>query len=212
MGTYQVGKNMVESHSTLLQSAWDEYLARWISRIGSPPLTAMAGAVLSGHMLATPVAWRWAAVYTFLAILAPIMYVVWLFHRGKVADLDLRIREQRIRPLLVTLTGAFAAWAMLHFGAAPTLLVVLASANAVQMILFFGITLRWKISGHCTAAAGLIVLAWALIGSAAILLTLSVPLIAWARVRLHHHTIGQTVAGAALGSSVLTAAFLVYGG
>lgn len=158
----------------------------------------MAAAGLSAGHLGTPAAWLWTAIYGVMVVLVPLLYVVWLFHSGQVADLDLRIREQRTRPLLVTLAAALAALMVLYLGAAPKLLITLTGANTLQTALFLGITRRWKISAHSAAAATLAALGWLLIGSEALVLTVGVPVIAWSRIRLHHHTPAQTIAGAAL--------------
>lgn len=205
-------ENVLEGPSILIQGGWDEHLARWISLVGSPPLMTVAGVVLAALTLATLSVWPWIVIYSLLVIFLPLLYLVWLFRGGRVADLDLRIREQRTRPLLITLAGAILAWILLYFGSAPNLLVTLACASGLQTALFLGITLRWKISAHCTSAAGLTTLAWALASSMAIPLVISLLLIAWSRIRLGHHTLTQTIAGAALGSSVLIVALLVYGG
>ena len=70
----------------------------------------------------------------------------------------------------------------------------------IQILLVFLITLKWKISGHCTSAAGLSFLAIALYGEAVIPLTLIIPVIAWSRIRLGRHTLYQTIAGSFLGA------------
>jgi membrane-associated phospholipid phosphatase len=123
-----------------------------------------------------------------------------------VTDFDLRLREQRLRPFLVTLASALLAWLVLWFGQAPRLLLVLTGAAWLQIALLLGITLRWKISAHCATAAAFIVLALALLGSAAAPLTFILPLVAWSRLRLQRHNLPQTIAGSFLGSVVLQAA------
>jgi len=211
MESPRIGQNTLELSPGLVPQARTTHLAHWVSLIGSPPLTTTAAAGLSAGHLATPTAWLWTAIYSVLVVLVPLLYVVWLFHTGQVADLDVRIRGQRTRPLLVTLATAMTALAVLYLGAAPKLLIALASANTLQTVLFLGITRRWKISAHSAAAATLATLGWLLIGSGALALTVGVPVIAWSRIRLHHHTPAQTVAGAALGSSLVLAVLLLYG-
>jgi hypothetical protein len=204
--------HILERYPTLAQLGWDKILAHSLSIVCTPALMVMGGATLIAYTLATPAAWRWVAIYTLLVVLLPILYIVWLFQRGQVSDLDVYIRRQRLRPLLMTLIGVVIAWTVLYFGAGPRLLLALAGANVIQLALIFGITLRWKISMHATGVAGFVVMACALIGSAALPLILIVPVVAWARVRLRCHTLAQTMAGAALGSSVLAAALFIYGG
>ena len=159
---------------------------------------------LSAHTVGTPAAWSWAVVYILLAVLAPLLYLFWLVRRGEVTDLDVQLREQRMRPLLVSTAGAAAAWLALSLGTAPRLLVILAGATWLQTTLILGVTLRWKISVHCAAVAGLAVLAWGLVGRAAAPLAIGVPLVVWSRVRLCRHTVAQAIAGTLLGLTVFS--------
>jgi membrane-associated phospholipid phosphatase len=201
-----------ERYPTLAQLGWDEYLAHGLSIICTPALMVLGGAALIAYTLATPAAWQWLAIYSILVVLLPILYLVWLFRRGQVSDLDVYVRRQRFRPLFMALTGVLTAWLVLYWGAGPRLLLALAGANVIQLAIILGITLRWKISMHATGVAGFVVMACMVIGSAAWPLILLAPAVAWARVRLRCHTLAQTVAGAALGSSVLAAALFIYGG
>ena len=92
---------------------------------------------------------------------------------------------------------------------APADFRMLAAANFLQALLFMLITLRWKISLHSAAAGSLTVLGVAAFSMSGLYLALTVPLIAWARVRLQRHTLMQTVAGAALGALIVVFAWYV---
>jgi hypothetical protein len=203
--TIQQNSEAIGNSSTqaIFLPAWDEYLARWVSRLGSPPLLAIAGVILSAQSAGTTTAWGWAAFYILVAISLPAVYVLWLVQRGKVTDFDLHRREQRLYPFIVTLISTLAAWLVLYWGQAPAGLVLLTGAGWVQIALLLGITLRWKISAHCASAAGFVVWTWVLFGTAASLLVLIIPLVAWSRLRLQRHDLPQAVAGALLGSTVL---------
>ena len=88
---------------------------------------------------------------------------------------------------------------------------MLASVNGLQAILFLLITLRWKISLHCAAAAILAELLLIYFGPMAAPFAMSVPLIAWSRLYLRRHTLAQTIAGASLGIAILTLTLFIYG-
>jgi len=193
----------------LLQSRLSQ-LAYWVSQIGSPPLTGAAAAFLVGFTLWTTLAWQWTFFYITLTILVPCAYILWLVQMGRVADFHLPNREQRIRPLLLSLGAAMITWLVFYQAAAPRLLQMLASVNGVQTALFLVITLRWKISLHCTAVTILCELALVLFGVSAVPFTMSIPVIAWSRVHLQRHTVGQTVAGVLLGVAILTPALFIY--
>jgi membrane-associated phospholipid phosphatase len=133
------------------------------------------------------------------------VYILWQVHQGQLSDLDIQLRKQRARPLLLSIACSGLAWLIMALSAAPVELAILAGALWLQMVVVMGITLRWKISMHSTAAAGAATVIWSLVGTPLPLL-IGVPLIAWSRVRLHRHTLSQTVAGAALGFGVVFAA------
>lgn len=180
--------------------AWDRHLAYVISIIGSPPVLATTMVGLTASTIATLRAWVWASVYVLLAIYAPLVNVFLLVRRGRVTDIDVCLREQRIRPLLFAIACSLVAWVGLMLGSAPRELLIIAGAVSLQMAIVLAITLRWKISMHCAAAAGAATVLWSLMGTP--LPMVGVPIIAWSRVKLRRHTIGQTVAGSLLGLSV----------
>ena len=193
---------------TTIPRTWDGRLAYVISQIASPPVLTIAAMALLASTLASPRAWTWAGVYVMLAIVTPILYLVWLVHQGRVTDLDVQLREQRTAPLVFAVACAGLAWLVLMLGRAPVQMIVVAGGLWLQMVLIFGITLRWKISVHSAAAAGIATLAWSLAGTV-LPLVIGVPLIAWARVRLRRHTVAQTIAGSVLGLTIFLVALLM---
>jgi len=188
-----------------LSSGLDGLVANAISQVASPPIVAATAMAITASTLPGPSAWMWAGTYVSLAILIPLLYLVCLVQQGIVTDLDVQLREQRMRPLIFTMVCNGLAWGVLVLGAAPAQLVLLAGALWVQTVLIFVITLRWKISVHCAAAASLGTLVWSLIGTPWPLL-IGVPIVAWSRVLLRRHTLAQTVAGALLGIAIFAAA------
>jgi membrane-associated phospholipid phosphatase len=185
--------------------SWDALLAYVISQVGSPPVLSVGALALIASTLSIQRAWTWAGVYVSLAILTPILYLVWLVRQGLVTDLDVQLREQRVRPLLFTIVCAGLAWLVLAFGGAPVEMVVVTGGLWLQMVIIFGITFRWKISVHSAAAAGVATLIWSMAGTTLPLL-IGVPIIAWSRVRLQRHTVAQTIAGAVLGLAIFVPA------
>jgi len=182
-----------------------ERLARLISDVGSPPVQGFVVVGLTAAWLASAGAWIWAGFYLLVAVLLPLLHVIWLVKRGRVTDLHIRIREQRIRPLLVNLACAGLGWLVLVLAPAPDALATVAAAVWLQAAAILLITLRWKISVHSAAVAGATTIAWAILGTGVPLLV-TVPLIAWSRVKLRRHTWAQTVAGSFLGFAIFSAA------
>jgi hypothetical protein len=85
--------------------------------------------------------WIWGAVYVSLGVLIPLLYVVWLVIRGQITDIDVRSREQRRRPLLVTLICAGIGWLVLALGAAPAGMTTVAAAMWLEVAAIFFVTL-----------------------------------------------------------------------
>ena len=186
-------------------TSWDVTVARMISRLASPPLVVSAIMVAVISRLGG-LAWTWGVVYLLVAVLAPLSYLVMLVRRGLVTDLDVRLRKQRARPLLLTTLCSAVAFLLLLIGVASVSMVTVAAGFLVQAVAIYVITLRWKISVHCAVAAGAATTVWALWGQPAALL-FGLPLVAWSRVKLHRHSVWQTIIGGLLGLSVFVTAF-----
>ena len=179
--------------------------AHWISQIVSPPVVGLLTIVLCAAVAARTDAWSWAGWYTLLTVILPTGYVVWLVKRGVVSDFHLPNRQDRFWPLLVTLGCTLSAWVIMVRWQAPKTLNLLAGINGVQTILFFLITLRWKVSLHTAAITGLFVLMVTWLGTAAAGVGICVPVVAWSRVYLGRHTLAQVMGGIALGGGVVLA-------
>jgi membrane-associated phospholipid phosphatase len=182
---------------------WRDKSARVISNLFSPPLVALACIVVTALATKSESSLFWILIFIALLIIPPTLFVLTLVHRGKVSDFHLNIREERARPLFAIFAYAAFIFFVMYFGGAPRLMLIVTAVALLQILLVFVITLKWKISGHCTSAAGLAFLAVALYGENVLPLTLIVPLIAWSRIRLGRHTISQTLAGSVLGAATV---------
>jgi len=177
-------------------------VASWISNATHPPIVGILSAIIALLASARQDAWGWAVVYLGIAISLPVLYVVWLMWRGKIADMQLPDRQQRLRPYFVAIACAGAATWLLHASQAPRLLQQVALANMVQSTMLYLLTLRWKVSAHCASAGGLAVLAGLVFGFGGLPFAAAVPLVGWSRVRLKRHNLAQGVAGALLGVGI----------
>ncbi|HDQ73244.1 MAG TPA: hypothetical protein ENN19_14300 [Chloroflexi bacterium] len=208
--------NAVEIEASIHKGVPEDWIGRLayvISQIGSPPVLAFASMALAAMSFAPfpgPQAWIWIGGYALLAILFPLMYLIYLLRKGLVSDLDVQLREQRIKPMLFTVACGGLACSALRIGRAPRQMSTLAVGLWVQTAALFVITLRWKISVHCAAATAAAAVVWMLKGTS-IPLLVGVPLIAWSRLRLKRHTLMQTVFGTLLGFVVFLPVFLLIG-
>lgn len=181
---------------------WVGNVANTVSQLFNPPCLSAAGFFLVAYLQATPAAWAWATFYNITAVLLPVLYVAQLVWGGKATDLHLPHRQERLRPLLLSILFSGFAAIILWFGQAAPLFITLAIANLLQLVLIFLITLQWKISVHSAAAAGLAVLGWVVWPETAVFLVPLIPFIAWSRVYLRRHTLSQTIAGTLLGAGI----------
>jgi len=179
-------------------------VARWVSRVGSPPLLATAGTLLSARAIALPAAWYWAGFTILTSICFPVLYLFWMLRRGKISDFDIYYRDQRLKPYFFVLACGGISLLVMQISLAPHLILVLTGASLTQTLLMSIINLRWKISAHAAAMAGFAVLCFYLVGVLGVLFLLGIPLMIWSRVLLHRHTLGQTIAGSLLGAGIFT--------
>lgn len=195
-------------HAIVKPHTKGEYVAYGISQIGSPPVWGLFALALITTTLTFPNAWPWLGLYFLLDVLTPLSFLVWQLRRGSITDLDIQLREQRRNTLLVTIAGFALTWLAMWIGKAPPALTLMAGAGMLQWIIIFGITMRWKVSIHSTSAAGVAILILRIFGLSAAPLVISIPLIAWSRVKLRHHTPAQTIVGTILGIIVSGLAML----
>ncbi len=192
------------SEYVIVSPEWKDRWARIVSGILSPLSIAIAAVAVAGYAINDESALSWIALYIALSILPPTLYIMYLVRKGIVTDFHLNVRKERTKPFLImTANTAVVFLVMLLLGAPKLILIVIATA-ILQLFFMLLITLRWKISGHCTAVAGLVVLALALFGENLLPSTLLIPLVAWSRIRLKRHTLVQTVAGSFMGAVIVS--------
>jgi hypothetical protein len=179
--------------------------ARLVSDILSPPVVWGA--------LALPIAFRdapsreqaltWAGVYILMVCILPIIYIGWMVRRGKITDVHMRVRSQRILPFLVSLVSTAIAWWSLRALGAPPVIPLLALSSLAQIGLMALITLVWQISMHMMSIASAFVTTGLLFGVLPALIVLPlIFVVAAARLKLKRHTMMQVLGGAAIGLSV----------
>jgi hypothetical protein len=185
--------------------------ARLISDILSPPVIwglmafpiAFYGADSQAHALV------WALTYSVLVCIFPALYIGYMVWRGHITDIHVRVREQRVRPFIVSLVCTIVAWTLLRWMNAPSLLPLFTLFSLIQLTLMLLITLTWQISLHSMSITGAVVVAGALYGpGTALLLSPLIPVVGAARIKLRRHTPAQVVVGGILGA-LLTASMVL---
>jgi membrane-associated phospholipid phosphatase len=185
--------------------------ARVISDVSSPPAIAILALAIGGWASHSPGIYRYALAYFCIAVLLPVVYVVWAIRAGRIGDFHLSNRRERVAPFVVSLVCGLSAWIVLIATGAPRGFAAFVLAMLFQTLLLFLITLVWQVSVHTAGAAGLVTFVCLVVGPAAMLLIGVVPLVAWSRLYLGRHTLAQAVVGALVGSSCFTILFALHG-
>lgn len=177
--------------------------ARIVSDLVSPPLV--------WAILVVPVALRysettinaifWAVLYAIFVSLLPIVYVAFNVWRGKISDIHMKNRRERIRPLLVSILCTAIVWYLLKVLGAPRAFPLLALMSLIQITIIALITLGWQISMHMMSIAGAVVAMGIIFNiSLGLMMIPLVPLVAAARLSLKRHTPAQVIAGTIIGA------------
>ncbi len=182
-------------------------LAGWVSVVfDSSVLSLFIFPAIGWHAAGRAgVAWAFVALLILTGI--PLAYILISIRRGWVSDLELSKREQRPRFILVSFSSDLLGLLILCVGGAPHQIWVLALIYASLGLIMFTISNYWKISLHMVGVSGFSVLLMAIFGPGAWWTLLSLPLVAWARLRRRKHDIWQLLAGA-VGGATITAVVL----
>lgn len=147
---------------------------------------------------------------TFAAVV-PFLYVYWGVKTGRFSDMHIMIRQERVEPFLVANASALVLIVISLYSKAPVQLTALAVSLLANGLLFSLISLRWKISVHAAAYTGAVVTVAVLIDPTLWWLIIFLPIIVWARVRRHRHSVLQSLVAAAI-VTVVTYLILVWFG
>lgn len=191
---------------------YDFSWARVVSDLFSPP-------VIWG-VLALPIAFRdaeslnqaitWATVYIMLVCVLPIVYISAMVKLGKITDIHMKVRKQRILPFLISMISTSIAWLVLRLMGAPAIMPLLAMFSLVQLAVMLGITFVWQISVHAISISGATIAMWFFFGVIPAILTLPfIVLVGAARLKLRRHTPAQVIAGAMIGLMVPMLLFML---
>lgn len=141
----------------------------------------------------------------------PFAYIVLGVRRTRFSDVHVSVREQRPKLIAAILAGLTATLLVLLLVRADRHVIALCAAMLATLVAIGVITTlgRWKVSVHAAVLAGSVVMLAVAASPMWLFGLLAVPVVGWARVRLGAHTLGQVLAGAALGLVVAGATFLV---
>jgi membrane-associated phospholipid phosphatase len=107
-------------------------------------------------------------------------------------------------PLILGIVSMIIGVIALALAGAPRLLLAGIGITAVGLLAGAAVSRFWKMSGHTTAAAAVLVICAAVGHGWPLLAAPLIALVGWARVRLGDHTVAQVVVGALVGAIIAT--------
>ena len=188
-------------------------IASLTSNVFSPLLIGLALILLVSLEATVSVsdAIKWSLILTALSILPVFLFAVYLVRRNRLDSVYVNVRKQRTKIYALVVILAGVSCIILLSLKAPLILLALLVAGFSAAVIFMCVNLWWKISLHTafiTAAVIVLFILYGFIATASIVL---IPLVAWARIELEHHSLAQVVTGALLATSVLVVVFYLFG-
>ncbi len=153
---------------------------------------------------------KWFLISVAIGIVPIFIIVLYLVRHNRVDSLFINIRTQRDKVYIYSSVLMGTACAILFFLKAPVMLVALFVAIFVTGLAFAGVNRWWKISIHVASIAAAVTALVILYGSVAAWTISLVPLVAWGRVKMEHHTLAQVLTGGLLSSLILFLVFLFF--
>jgi membrane-associated phospholipid phosphatase len=187
-------------------------LARILSTIFNPFLTALALFIILSHIQAHTTEQFWSLLFlsTFFTSIAPMLFIFWLYATDRISDLDMSVREEREKVFGVFVVFYLLGTIVLWLTHSPRLLIATMAGYSMATIVVQYITRYWKISTHALGITAPLVVLCLLYGRQPLPFLVLIPMVCWARVYLKAHTVGQVVAGAALATASVALFFWLF--
>jgi len=156
-------------------------------------------------------AFLWSAVCIAVGIVPPTLLLVVQRRRRGDHDWYVTVREQRFGLYGLGLVCLAALVALARFGGAPRLLLPCLVAALAATAIGAALNRVTKVSVHVGTATGCAILLAHFVPTATLPLAAAVALVAWARLRLSHHTPVQVALGAVVAASCMAASLAAFG-
>ncbi len=168
--------------------------------------------LLSFKASATPSeAMKWVLILTAISILPVFSVVLYLVHNEKLEGIFINIRRQRYIIYVLATVSTVAGCALLIYFKAPLVLIASFVAALSSLAVFMFINFFWKISLHAAFAGASVTVLTILYGSIGAATAVLLPPVAWARIELKHHSLGQVVVGTFIAAIIVVVVFHFFG-
>lgn len=204
-----INSDALENEVEERQSGTRQRIANLTSNILNPFLISLAVILLFSFSSTTSTleAIKWSLISMALSVVPVFLVIVYVVHGGGFDDICTHVRQQRTKVYLAAGFSAIAGYFTLSYLKAPPLLLTGFTAVLSMAVVFMLINLWWKISVHtgCIAASSIILVM--LYGWTAAVTVPLVPLTAWSRIELEHHSLAQAITGAVLAAAIAVVIF-----
>jgi len=153
----------------------------------------------------------WTFLCILFGMLIPYLYVFFLFKRKLIDDLHVPNRENRIKPLIITIISYIMGYFVLCILDAPLFLKTVFIISIISTVILTTITYFWKVSFHTSWITSVTITSYILFGEWALVLLLLVPVVGWARVKIKRHTVMQVVLGTIISAIISLLVYSYYG-
>ncbi|MFC1902837.1 hypothetical protein ACFLX4_02055 [Chloroflexota bacterium] len=196
-----------------MQNGTRKRISNLISNILNPFLVGLVLILLlSFESTSTPLeGLRWSLIMIVFSVLPVFAVTVYFVHSGSLDGIFTSARQQRTKIYMGAGICAVAGCVIFPRLGAPSILVAAFVAGLSAILVFMCINLWWKISLHTGFVAASVTVLVIMYGSLGMLSLPLLPLIAWARTDLNHHSPAQVTVGALLAASIVTLVFYLFG-
>lgn len=180
-------------------------IARQITNIFNPFLVGLALILLVSFEASASVfgAIKWSLILIALSILPVFIFTVFLVRHDRLDSMLANVRKQRTTIYITAVIMGGISCITLFFLRAPLLLMALCVAGFSTSAIFMCVNLRWKISIHTAIITATVTVLFILYGYISASFLALIPLVAWARIELEHHSLAQVVIASLLAASIL---------
>ena len=154
---------------------------------------------------------KWSLILIAISIIPVFLFVVYLVRNGKLDGIFANVRRQRTGIYLLAGVCAIVGGIIITYFGAPLALLAVSVAGLSAVIVFVCINFLWKISIHIAFVAASVTVLVILYGPIAALSLVLLPLVAWARIELGHHSLAQVAVGASLAALIVVVVFYLFG-
>jgi len=188
-------------------------LAKLTSNILNPFLASLVVIILLSFesTSSTSDALKWLLISIALSVFPVFTVIVYLVRNRKLDGIFVNPRSQRSKIYLLAIGCAVVGCIILYYLGAPRLLAATFAAGLTAMVVFMCINLAWKISLHTAFIAASITVLIIVYGSIGAVTLILLPPVAWARIKLKHHSVAQVATGALLAALIVFIVFYLFG-